>query len=59
MPFHPHKEAANIDLGAGSAPQQTYQQALDSEKELTRVQLTIRDVRGHIYQTLDKVSNLI
>lgn len=55
MPFHPHKEAATLDLGADNAPAQAYQQALDSEAELKRVLATIQHVRSGIYQTLDQV----
>lgn len=55
MPFHPHKEAATLDLGAENAPVLAYQQALDSEAELKRVQATILHVRSGIYQTYDQV----
>jgi dihydropteroate synthase len=55
MPFHPHKEAAIIDVGVQNAPRQGYQQALDSEGELKRVLATVQHVRSSIYQTLDQV----
>jgi hypothetical protein len=55
MPFHPHKEAAIIDVGVQNAPRQGYQQALDSEVELRRVLGTVQHVRSSIYQTLDQV----
>jgi hypothetical protein len=59
MPFHPHKEAATLDLGAQNAPAQAYQQALDSELELKRVQATIMHVRSSIYQTYDQVNTVL
>jgi hypothetical protein len=55
MPFHPHKEAAALDLGVEGAPLQAYQQALHSEAELKRVLATIQHVRSSIYHTLDQV----
>lgn len=55
MPFHPHKEAATLDLGVHCAPTQAYQQALDSEAELKRVQSTVLYLRSGIYQQFDQV----
>jgi hypothetical protein len=55
MPFHPHKEAATLDLGVHCAPTQAYQQALDSEAELKRVQNTVLYLRSGIYQQFDQV----
>jgi hypothetical protein len=55
MPFHPHKEAATLDLGVHCAPTQAYQQALDSEAELKRVQSTVLFLRSNIYQLFDQV----
>jgi hypothetical protein len=56
MPFHPHKEAAALDLGAGVSPPASYQQGLDSEGELGRVVATLQDIRSSTYQTLEHVS---
>jgi hypothetical protein len=56
MPFHPHKEAAALDLGAGVSPAAQHQQGLDSEGELGRVVATLQDIRSATYQTLDHVS---
>jgi hypothetical protein len=59
MPFHPHKEAAALDMGPGSAPAAEYTAARDSEGELLRVVSTLRELRSKFYAELDLVSGLL
>lgn len=56
MPFHPHKEAAALDMGPGGAPAAEYQAAQESEQELVRVINTLRELRSKFYMELDHVS---
>jgi hypothetical protein len=55
MPFHPHKEAAALEMGP-SAPAAEYTAARDSEAELARVASTLRELRSRFYAELDLVS---
>eukprot|EP00775_Hariotina_reticulata_P002873 gene2873-3164_t len=53
MPFHPHKEAAALDMGPAAAPPDDYEAAKDSEAELVRVMQTLKELRSKFYSQLD------